>query len=205
VQHLLAVKEHLWPAPGTRFYDRQLLIVESVLRDRETYVVAGNQLGKDYIAGFICVAAFIACLVQRITCRIVTTSVSKDHLKVLWGEIGRFLTQAEEPLVWGVKSPTAPLVLNFQEIRRLEEYDAKNPYNYCLGFVYADSEKIAGHHADWTLFVGDEASGLEDVAYEKAQGWAKHQLIFGNPHEPRGGTNFFKRAVQAGDLIMPDL
>ena len=75
--------------------------------------------------------------------------------------------------------------------------DQKKPYNYLVGMVYDDPEKMAGHHADWTLFIGDESSGLDDKSYEMAQGWAKHMLLIGNCNPC---ANFFKRGIQAGDL-----
>lgn len=40
---LFVLKEALWP--GVRFYDKQVEVIESVLLNRETYAVAGNQLG----------------------------------------------------------------------------------------------------------------------------------------------------------------
>lgn len=190
---MFLVKEVLWPR--VQFYKRQVEIVESTFTNRETYVVAGNQLGKDFIAGFIALGAFVVCLHHNITCRIVTTSVAEHHLKVLWGEIGRYLITSAQPLMY---NKGGPLTANYQEIRRRNEADAKNPTNYLVGRVSAKGEGLAGHHAEFTLFIGDEASGLDDLAYEMAQGWAKHMLFISNPNET---TNFFKRNVKAGDLL----
>lgn len=189
----LALKELLWP--HVKFYPKQLEVIDSVFRDRETYVPAGNKLGKDFTAGFICPIAFMLCKYAGISCRIVTTSVAEKHLNVLWGEIGRFIGTASQPLL---SQHGGPLVVNAFEIRRIEEMEQKKPYNYVAGLVYDDPEKLAGHHADWTLFVGDEASGLDNKAYEMAQGWAKHMLFIGNPNPTQ---NFFRKGILAGDLL----
>ena len=151
------------------------------------------------MAAFIVVIAFLICLGRKITCRIVTTSVAEHHLKVLWGEISRFITTSRRSLVYeSLKNPAGILVVNYQEVRRTEEREAKNPLNYLVGRVSQKDEGLAGHHAEFTMFVGDEASGLDDAAYEAAQGWTKHMLIFVNPNPTR---NFFYRAVKAGDLL----
>jgi hypothetical protein len=91
-----------------------------------------------------------------------------------------------------------PLAMNHMEIRRADEFLAKNPINYLVGRVSERGEGLAGHHADVTLFVADEASGVSDVAYEMAQGWAKRMLIIGNPNVC---DNFFKKGVTEGDLL----
>lgn len=190
---MFLVKEVLWPR--VQFFNKQVQIVESTFTNKETYVTAANKMGKDFVAGFIALGAFVVCLHQNITCRIVTTSVAEHHLKVLWGEIGRYLTTSAQPLM---HTKGGPLTANYQEIRRHNEADSKNPINYLVGRVSAKGEGLAGHHAEFTLFIGDEASGLDDLAYEMAQGWAKHMLFISNPNQT---TNFFKRGVKAGDLV----
>lgn len=182
----------LWP--DVKLYKEQREVVMSVEKSRETYVVAGNQLGKDYIAGLIVVNVFLRCMKAGKTCRIVTTSVAEHHLKVLWGEVSRFVTSCKYPLL---HKQGGPLIMNHMELRRASEYNAKNPLNYAVGRVSAKGEGLAGHHAEVTLFVADEASGVDDTAYEMAQGWAKRMLIFGNPN-PCG--NFFYKGVNAGNL-----
>src|SRR6516165_73934 len=76
----------LWP--DVRFYKQQEEIIHSVLWNDETYVPAGNMLGKDFVAGFIAVTFFLIFpeSKQQHT-RVITTSVKDDHLRVLWGEI----------------------------------------------------------------------------------------------------------------------
>jgi len=202
----LKMAREFWPSfhhrsfGGEMFYKEQKDIIYSVVDSPETVVHAGNKLGKDFVAGFICVWAFVACIKAGLRCRIITTSVAEDHLGVLWAEISRFVVGCKVPLVWHPESnPSGPIVLNFQEIKRADERNSKNPDSYCWGLVAEGGmEKLAGHHADFTLAVLDEASGLSDVAYEKVQGWAKRILMFGNPHPCQ---NIFRRAVKGGSVL----
>lgn len=195
-----AFQKEMWPQYS--LYDKQREIARSVERDDETYITAGNKLGKDFTAGEICVNIFLRCLKLNIGCRIVTHSVAEHHLKVLWAEIARFVTTCKRPLIYDSKeNPHGPLIMNYMEIRRASEADARNPQNYLIGRVSEKGEGLAGHHAEWTLFVSDEASGGDDVAYKMAQGWAKHMLIFGNPN---ACTNYFYRGVKGGDIRADD-
>lgn len=191
-RYLLGMKEVLWP--DVWFYDKQVEIIKSTCLNRETYAVAGNKLGKDFVTGFIPVGVFLACIALGKTCRIVTTSVAEHHLKVLWGEIGRFISTSRVPLL---AAKGGPLVVNYQEIRRADEATMKNPLSYLVGRVSAKGEGLAGHHAEVTLGIGDEASGLAEDVYKMMQGWAQHMLFIGNPNPT---TNFFYRGVKAGDM-----
>ena len=195
----LALAGILWPKnnpndplnpKGLQFYDKQIEIIRSVWQDAKTYVPAGNKLGKDFIAGFIALAFF---LTHR-PVKIITTSVKDEHLDVLWGEIDRFIRTCRYPML---AKDGGPLVYLHQEIRRVvngvEEMDS-----YLKGQVSKKGEGMAGHHAAHTLIIMDEASGVDEVVYEMAQGWAAHMLIIGNPNPC---INFFKRGVFAGDLV----
>ena len=159
------------------------------------------------MTGFIALCFFLRAMKLGMTCRVVTTSVAEHHLKVLWGEIGRFLVDCKVPLL---VRDSGPLVVNHMEVRRASEVDAKNPLNYLVGRVSEKGEGLAGHHADWTLGIGDEASGIDDKVYEMFQGWAsgtpgrrgrglKRMLFIGNPNPT---DNFFKKACKAGDLVV---
>jgi len=192
----MAVKEVLWPK--VKLYEKQLEVLTATLETPETYVTAANKVGKDFVAGFIALACFITCQRLGVTARIVTTSVAEHHLKVLWGEIGRFLSTASRSLVAG-KGNAGPLVVNYQEVRVAGEAESKNPLSYLVGRVSAKGEGMAGHHAEFTLLIGDEASGLDDAVYEAAQGWAQHMLFIGNPNPC---SNFFFNNVKAGNLVI---
>jgi len=194
---LFVLKERLWP--DVYFYDKQVLVIESSLNNDETFVGAGNQLGKDFVSAFIALGSFLACQLKHISCRIVTTSVSGDHQKILWGEIGRFVANSTVNLVQSADNPDGMLVMNHQEIRRGTEREAKNPHNYLMGLVFENPQKMAGHHADFTMVIGDEASGLADVCYERCQGWAKRKLFIGNCEDC---SNFFRTAIEGGDIMV---
>lgn len=183
--------------PNSILYREQIEIIRSVERDRETYVVAANKVGKDYIAGFIAIWKFMKALMLGKTCKIITTSVKEEHLGVLWGEIGRFLTDSKVPLL---ASKGGPLVLTDMEIRRASDLVGgnKQPFNYCRGQVANNLDAMSGHHSDMSGMIGDEASGLPDGYHEKAQGWASWMLYFGNPWHC---ANFWYRGIKAGNLI----
>jgi hypothetical protein len=176
------------------FYREQIETIYSVKDNFETYVVAGNQLGKDFVAAFIVLWWFLSALKMGYTCRIVTTSVKDEHLDVLWGEIGRFVATSAHPLM---HKDGGPLVVNYHEIRLASEAYVKTPLSYIKGQVSKKGEGISGHHSEASLVVGDEASGLDDIVYEMAQGWFKRALWFGNPNNC---NNFWRKGVEAGDL-----
>lgn len=98
--------------PDVTFYKEQKEILYSVRDNKETVVPAGNMLGKDFVAGFIAVWYFMACPVVRI----ITTSVKDDHLRVLWGEIGRFISTAKYPLA---ASKGGPWIVNHRDIKKV--------------------------------------------------------------------------------------
>ena len=205
----LALKELLWP--HVTFWEKQEEILRAQRDSAETYVTAGNMLGKDFIAGYHALAFFLVpyayfpgWYVEQVEAaspnwlphnlrhrrRVLTTSVKDDHLDVLWGEIGRFFRTALVPL-------DRYLTMTHHEVRFREEVLEKNPSNYLKGQVSAKGEGLAGHHADYTLVIGDEASGLEDEVQTQCVTWARRALWIGNPLPC---SNFFFRGVKGGDL-----
>ncbi len=180
----------LWPE--VRFYSKQVEIIHSVLQNDETVVHAGNQLGKDFVAGFICLYYF---LLHR-EVRVVTTSVKDDHLRVLWGEIGRFVMTSKYPLTI---DKGGPLIFNYRDIKKVVN-GVECEISYLRGMVSERGEGMAGHHAAHTLLVIDESSGVDDVVYTQGATWAKRMLIFGNPNPC---ANFFFKSVESGDILAP--
>jgi hypothetical protein len=184
----------LWP--DVKFYGKQLEIIESVRDNDETIVHAANQVGKDFVAGFLCV--WFICT-KWPTARVVTTSVRDDHLRVLWAEILRFVNTAAVPLR---REQGGPLIVHHRDIRRVQAGGAvADDVSYLIGTVSLRGEGLQGHHAEHTFLVCDEASGLDDQVYTFGSTWSKRALIFGNPNPTR---NFFFRAVKAGDLVAPN-
>lgn len=188
----LTLAKALWPR--TTFYKQQREIIESIWNDDETYVVAGNMLGKDYIAGRVAVLFFIT----RTPCRIFTTSVAEDHLDVLWGELNQAIDESRIPLTI---EKGGTLLVKHHHIRKFVNGQLCK-LSYIKGGTSPinKGEKVQGHHIAQcgdglprTMFMADEASGLLDHYYEMASSWANRMYIFGNawPCE-----NFFKRAVK---------
>jgi hypothetical protein len=181
------------------FYDRQEEIVLSVRDNHATFVHAGHQLGKDFVSAFIALWYFLC----HHPCRVVTTSVKDDHLRVLWGEMGRFLDNSRYPLR---HTQGGPLLVNHRDIGRVLPGGGggglKCPISYLRGMVSATGEGMAGHHAPFTLLIIDEGSGVADIVYERGESWAKRILVIGNPYP--AGNNFFERGVKAGDLLARD-
>lgn len=175
--------------PDISFYKEQIAIIRSIQENDETWVRAGNMLGKDFVAGFIALWFFVA----HQPVRIVSTSVKDDHLRVLWGEIGRFIQHARYPLT---VDKGGFLVFNHREIRKVWNGETEK-ISYCVGMVSEKGEGLAGHHARHTLAILDEASGIENTAYEQMATWADKFLIFGNPNNC---DNFFRKGNDAGDL-----
>ena len=136
---------------------------------------------------------------------------------MLWGEIRRFIQTSK----YGLESN---IIVNHLHLRkRLKPQEGggggADPVtgeplpsgvcglSYCIGRVAAKGEGMLGHHiADTgdgiprTLFVADEASGVDDVTFNAAETWARRRLIVGNPYECQ---NRFRRADKEGDLLAP--
>ena len=127
--------------PHITLYDKQIEIMYSVMNNDETFVPAGNMLGKDFISGLIVIWFFMT----RYPCRIVTTSAKDDHLRVLWGEIGNFIQTSVLPLdvIRG-----GCLIVNQREIRRIVNGE-EDRVSYVIGMVASDDKVAAmqGHHA----------------------------------------------------------
>lgn len=179
-----------WPV--VKLYDKQREVMEAVARDDEVYAVAGNMLGKDFVAGLTVLWFFLT----RHPCRIVTTSVKDDHLSVLWGEINRHVAACRVPLK---ASQGGPLLIVHHEIRKVID-GVPDPLSYVKGMVAKEGAAMQGHHVAHrgdgiprTLFVVDEASGVQDAYHQMATTWANRMLVIGNPWRT---TNFFFRAVK---------
>jgi phage terminase large subunit len=184
----LKLQNALWP--DVAFFDKQREIIYSVRDDAETFVPAGNMLGKDFVAGFIAVWFFLCHDVVRV----ITTSVKDDHLRVLWGEINGFISTSRVPLR---VDDGGPLICNHHEIKKAIGSPMAMQKSYLRGMVSSNIEGMAGHHAPHTLMIIDEASGVEDVVYTQCDTWARRKLIIGNPNPC---TNFFYRGVMRGNI-----
>lgn len=199
------VKFTRWLWPDVTLYQQQADILESVRDNDSTIVVAGNMLGKDFTAGIVVLWFFLT----RSPCRIVTTSADHSQLEaVLWGEVRRFINTAQYPLD---HRRGGPLVVNHLQLRRIFTTGPRKgqmcPRSYVVGRTAAKGEGMLGHHIEETgdgvprtLFIADEASGVDDLSWERASTWARRMLAIGNPFPCE---NFFKKGVKGGDLVKP--
>jgi hypothetical protein len=183
----------LWPDRSFTRSERQ--VIDAMETADEVFVPAANMQGKDFVAAFVVLMYFLLHASAPGGCRIITTSVRDDHLRVLWGEIGRFLQESRIPLV---KPNGFMLIHNHRELRYIHGDGHEDPISFVRGTVSEKGEGMAGHHATFTLAVIDEASGVADIVYDQVRTWAKQILVIGNtlPCE-----NFWKKAVKGGDLV----
>jgi hypothetical protein len=195
------LRDLLWP--DVKFYDKQVEIINNISNSRETLVPAGNMLGKDFVAGFIGLWFFIS----RHPCRVVTTSADHNQLEaVLWGERRRFIQTSRIPLD---AAKGGPLIINHLKLRKVVNGEECG-LSYCIGRTAAKGEGMLGHHIaklgdgiPRTLWIADEASGVEDVSYERADTWADRKLIIGNPYSGNLGCTFFEKYCEEGDVENP--
>ena len=214
----LLLAKMFWPGAG--FYDKENEIITAVKEADEVIVPAGNMLGKDYTAGYIALSFFLfpqayfdqdyVANIERQrkenynphTVRVITTSVDDDHLKVLWAEIGKFISTCRLPLIHPTSKSKSHIVLNHQEIRFGREAWTTRPLNYLLGRVGSKENEfkgLSGHHAAYTLAIIDEASGVNHLVYDRVGEWAKRILVIGNPNQC-AESHFFKAGVKGGDM-----
>lgn len=205
----IVFQKDLWP--DVSFYGKQREVIYSVMNNDETIVPAGNMLGKDFVAGFIVLWFFLT----RSPCRIVTTSATKTHLIVLWGELLNFIRTSRVPLDI---ARGGPLIINQKALYKVDNQGQKIELSYVLGMV-ADDDNLGamqGHHiaqtgdgVPRTLFVADECSSVPQGYYDMATPWANRILGIGNPWPC---NNFFKHAVlgrpgsddKGGDILSID-
>lgn len=180
----------MWP--DVHLYDKQREIMYSVQENDETYVPAGNALGKDFVSALIA----IWFMVSRRPARVLTTSVKYDQLNdVLWGEIRKFLQSAKYNL---------PIRYTHQHIHGIDDDSSDFPLWELVGQVCNKSEGLLGRHLPrgpnnqpTTLAIFDEASGIDDDVFTSTETWAHRKLIIGNPFPCE---NFFKRGSEGGDM-----
>lgn len=186
----IAFAKALWP--DVYFYDRQREMIYSVEFNKRTFVKSANMMGKDFTAAFICLKQFLCNPVARI----ITTSVSDDHLKVLWAEIMRYVQTCRFNLD---VSEGGPLLLRDKFIKK-KVGGVLEPIGYLWGKVSEKGEGLAGHHAAYTLGVIDEASAMDDEVVEAMGGWTENFFLIGNPNECE---NEYRRGCDGGDILSP--
>lgn len=164
-----------------------------------TVVPAANMMGKDFIASFIALWFYVS----RSPARVVTTSIDYDQLNgVLWGEIRRWLETCKIPL---------GLHVNHLHLRQVNRDGSLVGLSEMVGKTAQPNKKegLLGRHVargpdglPMALFIGDEASGLQDCHVQAAETWAHQMLFIGNCYPT---TNFFYRYTKAGDQDDPTI
>lgn len=180
--------------PHVSFYKEQREMLYSLRDNPETFVPAGNQLGKDFCTAYGVLWYFLS----RHPCRVVTTSVDSYQLqKVLWGELNSFIQSSKYPL---------PLEVVHQDIRKIVK-GRVCPKSYILGRVAQKEEGLLGHHLargpmgePHTMAAFDEASGIQSGMFDKTVSWSHRRLVIGNPFPC---TNFFYNGVKEGNIKSP--
>jgi len=185
----------LWP--DLRLYDKQWDILYSVEHNGETNVYSSNMAGKDKVAALVCLRAILC----HREARVVTTSVRDDSINLLWAEIDQYINESSYP--WD-RSKTGvldaehggPLIRKYHHIRMATEmgYSSKS---YLIGTVSKKGEGLSGHHAEFTMLVVDEASGVDEKVKIFAEGWTNKLFVFGNPNEC---NNWWRRAYKEGNI-----
>lgn len=178
--------------PDIHLYNRQKDILYSLRDNDETFVVAGNGLGKDFVTAI----AVLWFFTSRRPAKVVTTSVQASQLNdVLWGEIRRLFDSSKIAL---------PLQYNHFKIRQKRADGGLVGNAELVGQVISQGESLLGRHLargkfgePRTLAVFDEASGISSEVYESTDTWAHRKLIIGNPYPC---TNFFYEGVKKGDM-----
>lgn len=198
----LAVTRVLWP--HIRLWWREEELIYSMWHNRYTVCKAGNMMGKDFTVAIGVVVFFLT----RPECRIVTTSVDGTQLAaVLWGEIRNLLNTSKIPLD---STKGGPLVVNDMHIRRVHMTGPMKGMqcglSYIIGRMAKKGEGMLGHHLaetvafddPKTMFVGDEASGLDPLSIERGETWADRMVLIGNPYPCE---NQFKSWCKEGDQL----
>ena len=183
--------QHLcWP--HITLFDKQEEILRSLHDNVETFVHAGNELGKDFVSAIACLWFFAS----RSPCYVVTTSSNAHQLQVvLWGEMRRMLAESKYKF---------PFEVTHMRIRRYQKDGSIEPQSEIMGKVVQKGESFQGFHLlqdiPRTLCLFDEASAIDDTFYDAATSWAHRILVIGNP---MNNLNFFYRGCKKGDLTDP--
>ena len=178
--------------PGSVLTGYQVDILNSIRDNKITVCVAGNKLGKDYVAGLAAIHFFCS----RVPARVLTSSVDGSQLSgVLWGEIRNFIKTAAIPL---------PIDTRHLHLHQVLPDGTRHGLSECIGRVVSQGEGLLGRHLPHgpnmeprVLAIIDEASGFSDENFMGVDTWAHRILIIGNAFPCE---NFFKRYVRAGDV-----
>lgn len=178
--------------PWITLYDKQREMLYSFEFNKMTFVRSANMMGKDFVAGILIVKNFVC----HPEVRLIGSSVTDQQLGVLRAEVTRFIETSKIPLL---KSKGGLLAVNYDGVKKLlPDKSSEDPTSYVKFMTTNKGEALAGHHAEFTGFIADEASGLQNNVKTFTEGWLKRGFIFGNPHECQ---NWYREACDQGDIL----
>lgn len=157
---------------GSKPWNKQVEIIDSVFTYKLTAVKTCNAIGKSYIAARI-VLAFLMLHPHSI---VVTTAPTwRQVTDILWREIGTALKKSKYKLT-DKEATQAGLNLNTDW--------------YAVGLSTAKPENFFGYHADHILVVVDEAGGVDEAIFKGVAAITPNInsriLYIGNPTDPTG-------------------
>lgn len=138
---------------------------------------AGHGVGKTAVLAWVCYWFMLT----RMPFKIPVTANSQDQLRdVVWAELRKWHGRLPEPL-------KAEIELSAE---RVHLKGAPECFAVARTSSKDNPESLQGFHEDNLLFLIEEASGIEDIVFEVAQGALSTPgakvLMFGNPTRPSG-------------------
>jgi phage terminase large subunit len=167
---------------GFRPWSIQRDIIRSVWRNPRTAVRSGNGVGKTKVAFGAVGPLFLMAFPNSV---VVTTAPTWRQVKELgWREWGNS---------WGVMRNLMARNAHVREVpipQCLTTSVELSTQWHAFGMSTREPEAFAGVHAPYVLFIGDEASGIDEKIYEAGEGFLTgsraHVLLIGNPTKPSG-------------------
>ena len=175
-----------WESPEPQ-YPGQVEWCEALVEYHTLAIETGNMLGKDYfVAGIV-----PWWLYTRPNSLVIVTGPGQTAIgSVTWKEIRR--AAESSPLC------PYPLAARISEgIKASPSYFEIAPGHHALGFSTTTVERASGQHAGDMLVIVEEASGVEDHAWESIDSYGATKIVaIGNPLRAEGG---FARLCDQGD------
>jgi hypothetical protein len=153
-------------------YSKQRELIRAVLDHERVACRAGNAVGKTWAAAFL----ILFWLAGGPGSVVVSTSATEAQLRrVLWRQVGGLFKKTGGYFVGATRTETEILMA---------------PGWFATGFSTDTPEALQGIHAERVLVVVDEASGVDEMMFEAAEGLLatgkSRLLLIGNPLRTSG-------------------
>lgn len=179
----------------TPFWHRQVEMSESVVKYRTTVIYSGNAIGKDFWVGRL----IWWWLLTRPNSLVIVTGPSQTTIgTITWKEVRR--AAANAPIPFGI---------------RISEGAKNSPQQIdlgagwqALGFSTTNTERSSGQHAEYLLVIVEEASAVEEHAWDAIESLKYDRLVvIGNPLRAEGTfVDLIRQAERdRNDGILPNL